>query len=64
VFGAYYRAVSERGEDGGQIYDESVKAYDVALSDAIALDSTLGHMPTDFHNDDLNLKSDGYIGLP
>lgn len=64
VFGAYYRAVSERGEDGGQVYDEAVQAYENALSDAVALDASQGNTQTEWHNEDLNRKSSSYIGLP
>ena len=53
VFSAYAKALSERGEDGGQIYDESVMAADAALSDAIALDAAQGRVNTDWHNYDL-----------
>lgn len=36
--GAWSKAISERGEDGGAVFDESVGAYKFALSDAIAFD--------------------------
>lgn len=64
VYGAYYRAISERGEDGGQLYDETVKAYQDALSDAVALDAAQNNQVSDWHNNDLNLRSSNYIGLP
>ena len=39
VLGAYAKAVSERGEDGGTLYAEALIRYDKAVSDAIAMDS-------------------------
>lgn len=39
ILGAYSRALSERGEDGGQQFGEFLLAYQSALSDAIAIDS-------------------------
>jgi len=39
ILGAYSRAVSERGEDMGAAYDETVRDYQSALNDAIARDS-------------------------
>ena len=41
VLGAYWRAVRERGEDGGNISPDAEKEYRSALSDAIAMDA--GH---------------------
>lgn len=41
VLGAYSRAVSERGEDGGQSFDETRSEYLSALNDAISFDQTL-----------------------
>ncbi len=51
VLGAYAKAVSERGEDGGLIYDETVRDYDRALTQAIAQDSknTSGGHDTDWY---------------
>jgi len=40
ILGAYMRAISERGEDGGQSYGEMRNDYMTALSDAIAIDSS------------------------
>jgi len=39
LLGAYARALSERGEDGGLMYAEAQRQYDKALGDAIALDA-------------------------
>ena len=39
ILGAYARAVSERGEDAGNAYDETVREYQSALNDAIARDN-------------------------
>lgn len=38
MLGAYAKALSERGEDGGFMFAEAVSNYQKALSDAIALD--------------------------
>lgn len=38
IYGAWARAISERGEDGGAIYDEVMGQYKNFLSDAIAID--------------------------
>lgn len=43
ILGAYMRAISERGEDGGQSYGEMRNDYISALSDAIGIDS--GNVP-------------------
>jgi len=43
ILGAYMRALSERGEDGGRSYTEIERDYLKALSDAIALDA--GNVP-------------------
>lgn len=40
ILGAYTRALSERGDDGGVSFDEAVAAYNRALSDAIAQDAS------------------------
>lgn len=39
VLGAYAKAISERGEDGGQSYGEALNSAAIALSDAIAIDA-------------------------
>lgn len=39
VLGAYALAVSERGEDAGSLFDETMRKYHSALNDAIALDN-------------------------
>ena len=39
ILGAYAKAISERGEDGGQSFGEAASMYNMAMSDAIALDS-------------------------
>lgn len=39
ILGAYAKAISERGEDGGQQYAEVMNAYRTALSDAIGIDA-------------------------
>ncbi len=41
ILGALWRAVRERGEDGGNISTDAEREYRAALSDAIAMDS--GH---------------------
>lgn len=64
VYGAYAKALSERGEDGGQTYDEAVRAAENALSDAVALDVSLDSTNSDWHNDELHRNTAGYIGLP
>lgn len=43
VLGAYMKALSERGEDGGQNFGEAMNDYNKALSDAIAIDA--GQVP-------------------
>lgn len=46
LLGAYARAVSERGEDAGASYDETMRDYQSALNDAISRDNqanSLGH---------------------
>lgn len=48
VLGAYMRAVSERGEDGGAVYDEINRAYERALADAISFDANSGHHTKDW----------------
>lgn len=40
ILGAYAKALSERGEDGGVSYDEAQAKYEKALSDAIAIDAS------------------------
>lgn len=45
MLGLYARAVSERGEDGGVVFNEADLAYRQALSDAIAQDG--GRAPED-----------------
>lgn len=49
VLGTYVKALSERGEDGGAVYDEAVMAYERALSTAIQIDSRNGHINTDWY---------------
>jgi hypothetical protein len=39
ILGAYAKALSERGEDGGRSYAEVYNDYNKALSDAIAIDT-------------------------
>ena len=41
ILGAYSRAVSERGEDGGAVSDETTRDYQSALNDAIAMDNNM-----------------------
>lgn len=43
ILGAYSKALSERGEDGGQSYGEALGRYAQALGDAIAID--MGKVP-------------------
>lgn len=43
ILGAYMKAISERGEDGGRSYAEVANDYQKALSDAIAIDA--GNVP-------------------
>lgn len=40
LLGAYSKAISERGEDGGQTFAEAERNYMKTLSDAIAIDSS------------------------
>ena len=51
VFLAYAKAVSERGDDGGAAYDESMVDYTKALADAVARDSKLNFRNTDWYAD-------------
>jgi len=51
VLGTYVKALSERGEDGGNTYDEASRAYDMALATAIGLDSRNSHINTDWYQD-------------
>ena len=39
ILGAYAKALSERGEDGGTQFAETAKMYNFALGDAIAIDA-------------------------
>ena len=39
ILGAYAKALSERGEDGGTAFAETVRMYNMAVSDAIAIDA-------------------------
>ena len=39
ILGTYAKALSERGEDGGSAFAETARMYNLALSDAIAIDS-------------------------
>lgn len=39
VLGAYAKAISERGEDGGMSFDEAMALYNQALADSIQLDA-------------------------
>lgn len=48
VLGAYWRAVRERGEDGGNISPDAEKEYRTALGDAIAMDSEHTNHQTDW----------------
>ena len=43
ILSAYARAVSERGEDGGQGINEANREASSALADAIAMDASLNH---------------------
>ena len=49
IYLAYKKAVSERGEDGGQPLSEVDSDYTKALNDAIALDQRYGHVNTDWY---------------
>lgn len=49
VFGAYAKAVSERGEDGGIPFAEADMQFRNALADAIAKDSARYHKNTDWY---------------
>lgn len=49
VYGAYVKALSERGEDGGILYDEASRTYERALADSIALDARNNHIGTDWY---------------
>lgn len=51
VYRAYVKALSERGEDGGVLYDESNRDFERALSDAIALDARNNHVSKDWYED-------------
>lgn len=48
VLGAYMKAISERGEDGGSLYDEVNQAYEKALADAIGYDANTGQSNKDW----------------
>lgn len=48
ILGAYALAVSERGEDGGASFDESMAIYNKVLGDFIAMDSTKVPHETDW----------------
>jgi hypothetical protein len=48
ILGAYALALSERGEDGGASFDESMVLYNRALSDFIAMDSARVPHETDW----------------
>ena len=39
ILGAYAKALSERGEDGGTQFAEAARMYSLAMSDAIAIDA-------------------------
>lgn len=49
VFLAYAKAISERGEDGGQLYDETMQEYQRALADAISRDEKLNFRNTTWY---------------
>lgn len=51
ILGAYALAVSERGEDEGQLHVEARRDYQSALNDAIAMDNNIrgGGRETDWH---------------
>ena len=46
ILGAYARAISERGEDGGALYDETMADFKKALADAIGFQAA--HKPHEF----------------
>ncbi len=46
--GAIWRAVSERGDDGGAVLDEMYMQYQKTLGDYISMDAGLGHTQTDW----------------
>ncbi len=46
--GAWTKAISERGEDGGQLYQEADAAYHRALNDTIAVDMAYAPHETDW----------------
>lgn len=48
VLGTYLKALSERGEDGGSVYDEASRAYEMALATAVQIDSRNNHVNTDW----------------
>lgn len=48
VYGAYAKAIAERGEDGGVLAGKADAEYSKALSDAIAIDASRGHQETDW----------------
>ena len=48
VYGAYAKAVSERGEDGGVGFAEADAIYQRVLADAVAMDARKEHENTDW----------------
>lgn len=51
MYGAYLKALSERGEDGGAVFDEANAQYMNALSDAIAIDALNNHKNLTWYED-------------
>lgn len=49
VFLAYAKAVSERGEDGGNMYDETMEDYRKALADSVSRDEKLNFRNTTWY---------------
>ena len=49
VYGAYAKAVSERGEDGGVSFAEANAMYLQVLADAIAMDVRKEHESNDWY---------------
>ena len=52
VYGTWAMAISERGEDGGQLYDEVVRKYNDYLSTAISRDRELKSSTDEGHEGD------------
>lgn len=51
VYGAYLKALSERGEDGGASYDEVSRQYSDALATSIGIDSRNNQINTDWYQE-------------